>query len=147
MAPLLHLPFFDLDTLTEERSGKKVAAMFEEDGEAAFRMLEHDCLADIVSREKQMLLACGGGTPCFFDNLQLMKEAGRVVFLNPPLELILSRLGAGGGSISRPLLAGGDTKEKLQKLFEERFPFYSAATMEYRGSDERELAGLLKEMP
>ena len=80
LAQRCDIRFIDLDDYIEERAGKKIREIFAEDGEAAFRDLERRMLLE-VSDMDNVLVACGGGTPCFGDNMELMNSRGITVLL------------------------------------------------------------------
>ncbi|RYZ60762.1 MAG: shikimate kinase [Chitinophagaceae bacterium] len=88
----LQIPFFDLDSLIEEREGKSITAIFAEMGEEYFRMLEKDVLYLITESHESFVLATGGGTPCFFNNIDYMKSRGTAVWINTSVETLHSRL-------------------------------------------------------
>ncbi|MGB4591726.1 MAG: shikimate kinase [Bacteroidales bacterium] len=90
--------FTDLDTVFIEETGKSPAAYIMENGEPAFRRAEKQLLHQVVERwqsagKPATLIACGGGTPCFFDNLAFMKKHGRVVFIDTPTSVLWERIG------------------------------------------------------
>jgi shikimate kinase len=91
-ARLLGWPFDDLDELVEREAGMKVQQLFEREGEAAFRQREAEALAAYARAEGPRILACGGGTPCFGDNLARMKASGQVFYLRLPPGLLAQRL-------------------------------------------------------
>src|SRR5882757_544038 len=72
--------FFDLDTLIEEQTGKTVAEIFEQEGEAFFREKEKELLRSFAGKDN-CIIACGGGTPCLNDNMQWMNTHGTTVYL------------------------------------------------------------------
>lgn len=84
--------FVDLDHCIEEHTSKKIATIFEEEGEEGFRKLEQKILQDIILQKENFVMACGGGTPCFFNNLELMKQQGKVVWLASSPQKICERL-------------------------------------------------------
>jgi len=75
LANALQLPFLDLDDYLEEWSGRSIPRIFEESGEEAFRKLESEALRD-TARLPSAVIACGGGTPCFGDNMAWMNAHG-----------------------------------------------------------------------
>ena len=83
--------FIDLDEQIEQRIGMSISAFFEKKGEAAFRKIESDVLKETVDLE-DCIIATGGGTPCFSDNLAWMKKNGTTLWLNIPLEILVKRL-------------------------------------------------------
>lgn len=122
-----HLKFFDLDEQIEKKLGQSVAKIFEKKGEEYFREMERYVLKKF-SLKNNFILACGGGTPCFFDNLQWMDEVGITVYLQSSPKQILDRIM--NETVKRPLLNKLNQSELLffieQKL-KEREPFYVQA--------------------
>lgn len=88
----LNLPFFDLDALIEEREEKPIARIFAETGEEYFRMLEKDVLHLVTESHESFVMATGGGTPCFFNNIDYMKRQGTAVWINCFTETLYNRL-------------------------------------------------------
>lgn len=128
LAPLLGLPFADLDRVIEKRVGPLVP-FFQEHGEEAFRVLEAEVLRELLAGEP-CVIATGGGTPCDGDNLQVMKDGGRVVWLDLPMEALMPRIVRSGGD--RPLLLGlkGDAlRSRVDELMEPRLPVYGEAEL------------------
>jgi len=102
--------FYDLDWYIEERFRKRVPQIFAEEGEEAFRKKERNMLHEVAEFEN-VVVSCGGGTPCFFDNIDYMNQAAEVIYLKASPETILSHLKISKGK--RPLL-GGMSPEELQ---------------------------------
>lgn len=144
LAQHLDLSFYDLDVLAEEQEGRKIREIFSESGEDYFRRLERTCLEKVLSYPAGMVLATGGGTVCFFDNLQRMKAAGLVVFLDVSPEEIATRMSSEANP-DRPLFQGKDVLLHLIKLREQRISFYQQAGIIFRGSSEQELEKLLRQ--
>jgi shikimate kinase len=92
LASKLQIPFFDLDELISQGENKSIAEIFSESGEEYFRMRERETLSSIIEEYPSVVLSTGGGTPCFFNNIEKMKKYGIVVWLNTYLEIILQRL-------------------------------------------------------
>lgn len=107
LAKELGFSFIDLDANIEQQSGKTIGELFDEFGESGFRKLEREELLR-TKTEKNCVIATGGGTPCFFDNMDWMNENGITVFINPPLKIIKERL---NGSGTRPLVKGMKEEE------------------------------------
>lgn len=144
LAKLMNLPFLDLDEKLELAQGKSIPELFRQEGEPGFRLMEQACLRATLEKSGEMVLATGGGTPCFFDNLNWLMEAGTLVFLNPPIEEIAERR-LGMEENSRPLLSGeGNLTDKLRELYQKRLPFYQKAEITYAGSDAMELMSLIQ---
>jgi shikimate kinase len=128
LAPLLDLPFYDLDREIEARVGP-ILPFFERHGEAAFRREEQRMLEELMDGP-DAVISTGGGTPCEGDNLELMQAAGIVVWLDLPLSDLMPRIERAGGD--RPLLFGlrGDAlRERVEELLEPRLPYYERAKL------------------
>jgi shikimate kinase len=121
-----HLPFIDLDEYVEQNEGMSIAAIFEKQGEDYFRQKESQALNQIIEANKSGVIACGGGTPVFFDNLQVMKNAGCVIYLDVPVTILAERLEK--EERSRPLLDGVDDIEaRLNDMLASRKMVYEQA--------------------
>ena len=97
------LPFLDLDESVESREGRSISEIFAKEGEEYFRKREREILHEICNEADEFVLATGGGTPCFFDNMDYMNQAGTTVFLNTSPLVIVDRLKR--QRADRPLLA------------------------------------------
>ena len=119
--------FVDLDELIEQKEGKSIAGIFEYKGEDYFRKIEAAALRDCEGLQNT-IIACGGGTPCFYDNMQWMNAQGTTIYIACTIAEILERVLA--DKEKRPLLKKRSDAELLffieQKL-NERLPFYSLA--------------------
>lgn len=87
----LSLEFMDLDKKIEENEGKTISEIFEEKGEKYFREAEHKALLD-TEKPDNLVISCGGGTPCFFDQLDWMNQHGITIYLKLDEEKINYRL-------------------------------------------------------
>jgi shikimate kinase len=119
------LQFVDLDWYIEERMHKSISDLFAERGEDGFRLLEQKMLHEAGEFEN-VLIACGGGTPCFFDNMDYMNHTGETVFLDVCPEVLFRRLKI--AKAKRPLLANKTDEELMQVItsaLEKRLPYYS----------------------
>jgi shikimate kinase len=119
--------FYDLDTEIEKSFEMSVEEIFEKHGEDKFRELERYHLRKF-EKKKKYLLSCGGGTPCFFDNLQWMNQHGEIIYLKASPEYILDRVM--DETSKRPLLKEVNPTELLffiQKKLKEREPVYLKA--------------------
>lgn len=138
LAERLGRRFVDLDARIERDRGKPIPAIFADEGEAAFRRQEADALA-VAATETDVVIACGGGTPCFHENLSHMRAAGPVVALLASLDEVLARVDA---SVStRPLLTGG--RDRAERLFGDRQAVYRQADVlvETGGRSPGEVSG------
>lgn len=88
----LGLRFFDLDEQIAEQAGKPIRAIFEEAGEEAFREKEKEILHLITETHDSFVMATGGGTPCFYNNIEYMNEAGITLWINTPQQVLFQRL-------------------------------------------------------
>lgn len=88
----LNIPFFDLDDVIVFREGKPIAEIFAEKGEEYFRLLEKDTLINLTENHDDFVISSGGGTPCFFGNIDYMKEHGKVIWLNTATPVLIDRL-------------------------------------------------------
>ncbi len=102
LAKVADVRFVDLDDWIEESQHATVREIFANLGEDGFRQLERDALRE-VARMERVVIACGGGTPCFFDNMEFMNAVGRTVWLDASMERLMPRLII--GKMKRPLLA------------------------------------------
>jgi shikimate kinase len=122
--------FVDLDEVIENSEKKSISAIFEKKGESYFRMLESDILRETI-HEDDVIIACGGGTACFYDNINWMNQYGVSVYLKADAPSILSNVM--NELDKRPLLKKLNQAELLffieQKL-REREPFYSKAKIQ-----------------
>ena len=120
------IPYLDLDIEIETQSGKTIDTIFKEQGEEQFRHLEHQTLKNIIANnDSNLILACGGGTPIYHNNMNLMKDAGCVVYLNADIDILTARIQ--DDASFRPLLQSNDLKSKLTALFEARKHIYEQA--------------------
>jgi shikimate kinase len=127
VAQYIGLPFIDLDTLMTNSEGVSVTELFAKYGEAGFREIERKYLKQIISNKTEpSVIACGGGTPCFYDNMHLMKEAGRVVYLSADIDFLMGNLTKEENT--RPLLTNKNTiRQKLEILYTQRKEYYHQA--------------------
>ncbi len=128
LAQQLRLPFYDLDAIITETEGKAIGQIFSEKGEEYFRLLEKDILADIVKEHPALVLSCGGGTPCFFKNIDLMKKEGTTVWLNTSIEVLTERLKK--EKKTRPLIkniSDDDLRSFILKKMNDRRLYYEQA--------------------
>ena len=132
-ARALGLTFVDLDWYIEERFHKSIRQLFAERGEEGFRELEKQMLHEAGDFE-DVVISVGGGTPCFFDNMEYMNEAGETVFLDVNLQVLFRRLKV--AKQQRPLLDGKTDEELkafIQEALQKRLPFYTKAKHTFNG--------------
>jgi shikimate kinase len=109
------LQFIDMDHYIEKRNCKTVPQLFEEFGEEGFRKRERKALEEL-SEFTDVVIATGGGAPCFFDNIDLMNRTGKTIFLNIDPKILASRLLK--SQTERPLIKG-KSKEELIGFIDE----------------------------
>ena len=134
VAAIMHYQFVDIDQFIEQRFHRNVREIFAERGEDGFRQIERNVLREVGEFE-DTIIACGGGTPCFFDNMDFMNEHGTTVLLVGSTERIFSRLKR--GKYKRQLLANLDDDQLRAYIvakIDERMPFYGKAQFRF-GSD------------
>lgn len=127
-------PFIDLDTVIEESQGKTIAEIFAEIGESGFRQLETHILKNYHYPDT-CVVACGGGMPCFFDNMKWMNQNAVTVYLKMEPAQLVSRLEK---REKRPLIAKMDNKQLLKFIkmkLTEREPYYLQAKLTVDGFD------------
>jgi shikimate kinase len=128
LAAAMDFDFHDLDDYIEKKENLSVTEIFEKKGEAFFRQKESEYLADFLTK-KNIIVATGGGCPCFFDNIDKMLNSGLVIYLFAHNELIFKRLRNSDLS-QRPLLKNKTDEELRQFITEkvkERSIFYDRA--------------------
>jgi len=123
----LGIIFYDLDWYIESRMRKTVSEIFAERGEEGFRKIEYNMLHEVAEFE-DVIISCGGGTPCFFDNMDYLNQQGQVVYLKAEPEVLYKHLLM--AKVERPLLKGKSEEELLKFIkeqIEKREPFYTKA--------------------
>ena len=126
----LSIPFFDLDEKIEEHAGTSITTIFAEKGEEYFRMLEKEVLYFITESHETFVMATGGGTPCFYNNIDYLKKNGIVVWFNCSIDCLYKRLSTEKGK--RPLVASipdNQLKAYIVKKFSNRKIFYQQANV------------------
>lgn len=127
LALALGLQFYDLDWYIEMRYHKKVSEIFAEEGEEHFRDLERRMLHEVAEFE-DVVISCGGGTPCFGDNMQYMNQQAETVYLKLEPEVLAMHLSM--GRTVRPLIlnkTGDELLSYIKETLKEREPFYTQA--------------------
>jgi shikimate kinase len=126
LAEDLHVPFVDMDKAIEKKAGEPVAAIFERRGEAAFRALEREVAAELVQADRTVI-ATGGGALLNPENRAVLAKNGILVCLNAKMGTLLDRL---KDDITRPLLAGENVAERMERLMKERETIYSSCPVQ-----------------
>ena len=144
LANKLDWQFADLDELIEERYKISINDFFLKYGEENFRRIENMMLREQLSRHK-IIISTGGGTPCFYNNMELMNRHGVTIFLNTPVSVIVERLI--NGKRKRPLIMGLKINEltfKINQHLVQRIAYYNLA--QYRLSLEEQTPSYVREM-
>jgi shikimate kinase len=127
--------FLDLDEVIEQKEGLPINMIFEERGEEYFRDKESFYLKSL-SQKENLVIATGGGTPCFFDNMKWMNDHGLTVYLKADDKWLVERLK--NETVNRPLLKGKsdrDLDDFISIKMREREKFYLTATMIIRANE------------
>lgn len=127
LAKDLGIEFYDLDWYIENRMHKTVKQIFDESGEEGFRKTEHNMLHEVAEFEN-VIISCGGGTPCFFNNIDYMNRQGETLYLKATPEVLYGHLKM--GKTVRPLLLNKTPEEVrvfIQEQLKQREPFYEKA--------------------
>jgi len=144
----LNLQWIDLDEHLESKSGKTIAEIFSQQGEAVFRKMESEALKEI-SQTENTVVSTGGGTPVNADNVQLMKATGLVIFLEVPAPELVRRIWP--ECEKRPLvkdLSKGELESFIAGHLAERLPFYTSAHIRFSGDLNKpgDMTALLNEI-
>lgn len=115
LARSLNLQFIDLDDYIEERNFKTIPEIFATQGEDGFREAEQKALHE-VSEFENVVVATGGGAPCFFDNMELINKTGLSVYLNGTPRILAERLLH--SKTERPLIKGKSEEELVEFIHE-----------------------------
>ena len=130
LAENFRVPFFDVDHVITDAEKKTITQIFVELGEEYFRFKEKDVLRALVEDHKDFVISCGGGTPCFFNNIDFMKEKGIVVWLNTGVDVLVKRLLK--EKAQRPIIktiSDDDLKSFILKKLQDRKLYYEQANI------------------
>ena len=131
----LNLQFVDMDHYIDERNYKTIPQIFAEEGEAEFRKKERKALEEL-SEFTDIVIATGGGAPCFFDNVELMNKSGKTIYLNIEPNILADRLLK--SKTERPLIKGKSREELvafIDETLKKRNEFYKQAKLEITQPD------------
>ena len=129
LAKRIHIPFVDLDKKIEEKENLSISSIFEKHGEIYFRKLEHQVFTELLNSPEILIIGLGGGTPCYANNHELLKEEGVIsIYLRASIDTLFDRLSP--NKSKRPLIAGKNDSEMKEfiamHLFERSF-YYNHA--------------------
>lgn len=135
LAAAYEVPFLDLDEEIVRRQGRSIPDIFANDGEAYFREQEAAVLRAVLAQEPRLVLATGGGAPCFHHNLEVLLAAGPVLYLEVSVPELVRRLRA--AKVARPLLAAAPDaatlEARLRETLHARSQFYDRAPLRCTG--------------
>ncbi len=126
LADALNWRVTDVDHELERIEGKSVTEIFKEEGETYFRSAERNVLKSLAETPGNLIVATGGGAPCFHGNMKFMNAMGTTIFLDPSLDVLQKRIEE---EDQRPLFHNTSIREKINKLYSERIPFYQEAKL------------------
>jgi shikimate kinase len=146
LAGKLGLPFLDLDKEIEKLEGRSTGVLFLEEGEDYFRQLEKKTLASLIKSQPDFVMATGGGTPCYFNNMDVMKKNGITLYLQVSVkELVRRNLNS---TELRPLLRGMNELEMqafINDHLTQRLPYYKKASVTLK-ENEMDLERIVQEV-
>ena len=145
IAKTLHYNFVDLDDYIVKKGRISIKHIFEKKGENAFRNLEKESLMEVCKKDN-LVIATGGGTPCFFDNMQKILDSGEAIYLKMETEDLLERLEI--EKSQRPLIENKSAKELenfIRNKLSEREYFYKKSNYILQGKSicEKEIQNLI----
>ena len=126
------MSFIDLDSYIEKKENKTVSKIFADSGEDYFRALEIEAARELSERNG-LVIAAGGGTLVFRENVEVLKKSGRIVLLELPVETVAKRL---ENDTTRPLLNRPDKDHALRDLYNNRLSLYRTAAYMIVNSDD-----------
>lgn len=145
----MNIPLIDLDEWIEKREKRSISKIFEQEGELAFRLMETTALHELDEMSQSgmdLIVSTGGGTPCFHDNMDLMNRIGTTIWLNPPIDTLLSRLAK--EKDHRPLLSrltNEQMSDFVNQKIQDRIIFYNQAKVRVDDADV-DIEGLIKQI-
>lgn len=147
----LDVEFIDLDKYIENRYRKTIQEIFAEKGEDKFRLIEHEMLLEVATFHN-VLISTGGGTPCFFNNMDVMNIHGVTLYIKASVDQLVSRLVASKNV--RPIIhnkSPEELKEFVTRHLAEREVYYAKAKLTYQtdqlvsmGHVEESIVGIMK---
>jgi shikimate kinase len=135
LAGKLSYQFIDLDLLIEKENGMSIPQLFSTKGESEFRAIEHNTLKKLIEKDN-IVVACGGGTPCYYNNMEMMNNNGSTVYLKLSSDALFSRLK--DEKTKRPIIANktdDDLKSFIKRQLEKREDFYHQAQFTVKAKD------------
>lgn len=143
LAREMNVPFVDTDEMIEEQTGRKISNIFRESGEEYFRELETLALKQLLDSGGRKVVAVGGGLPVRPVNREYLKKLGTTVYLLAQPETLVGRLEEDD---TRPLLQGGELRQKINKLMSDREEIYQSAADIRIATDGKEICEIAAEV-
>ncbi|MCX6297140.1 MAG: shikimate kinase [Bacteroidetes bacterium] len=148
LASQLDYKFIDLDKFIEMEYKMSIPEIFSSKGEKEFRAMEHNSLKKVIDKDENLVVACGGGTPCYYGNMELMNNHGTTVYLKMSADSLVNRLM--NAKDKRPLISNkteSELREFVNRQLEKREDTYHQAQYTVKGKDlnVKELASFVKE--
>ena len=144
LAQALNMEFLDTDELIEQKAGTTISDIFATQGEAAFRVMETECLKDLLGRSGEaFVLSVGGGLPIREENRRLLKQIGMVVYLNVSAETVFARV---RNDKTRPLLQTPNPRGRIMDLMGARKQFYADAADVIIEADDKSFDTIIEEI-
>jgi len=145
LAKDLNYNFIDLDTYIEKKTNKTITEIFDNKGEKKFRIVERESLIEVCKKDN-IVIATGGGTPCFFDNMQEILVSGKAIYLKMKIKDLLERLET--EKSQRPLIKNKSAKELenfIRNKLSKREYFYKKSDYTLQGKNicEKEIQNLI----
>ncbi len=147
LASKLNYDFIDLDKWIEAEYEQTIPEIFATKGEEGFRAIEHNSLKSLMEKNN-VVIACGGGTPCYYNNMELMNNNGVTVYIKMSVDSLVNRLQ--NAKVKRPLIENKTEKELhafVSRQLEKREDIYHKAQYTVKGKDINinELADFVKQ--
>jgi shikimate kinase len=132
VSELLKIPFFDVDETIKRQTGRSIADLFRDKGEASFRAMESSIIQEL-SMQNKAVIATGGGALMNPTNRDFLEKRGILVCLTARTGTLLERL---KDDLTRPLLAGENMKERIDRLMQERQAVYAMCPIQITTDDK-----------
>ncbi|MES2141091.1 MAG: shikimate kinase [Bacteroidota bacterium] len=135
LAAKLKYDFIDLDKLIESDYKQSIPEIFATKGEKEFRAMEHNTLKRVIEKNN-VVVACGGGTPCYYNNMELMSNSGVTVYIKMSVDALVDRLT--NAKEKRPLIENktpAELRSFIKRQLEKREDIYHKAQYTVKGKD------------
>lgn len=136
LSVILGYHFYDLDVEIEVNKSLSIAEFFKQQGAKEFRKVERNNLIKLTNKRRFFLMSTGGGTPCYYNNIDFMNKNGTTVFINTDINKIIKRVLKQQGK--RPMFSNVNENQltkKMYALFEKRHEFYKKSQIIVEGDD------------